>query len=580
MPAIKLTGFIGEQPQIVPRLLPDTAAQEAYDARLDDGGLTPMRVSAKIADAGIADPKTFLRFDGAWLAFSSVVHAAPGPVAQSRLYYTGDGVPKMRVNDLVYPLAVPAPTAALTGTISGTGTGDAATRVYVYTWVTDYGEESEPSPASADVTWKASQTVTLSGFEAAPTGRNITKQRVYRSQTGQVGTYLYFIAERDVTTDDFIDNVAVNSFQEPLPSADWNAPPDGLSGLVSLPNGMMAAFVGRDLYFCEPWRPHAWPEKYVLTLDYEIVGLGAIGTALIVMTTGQPYYVSGNHPGAMASVKIEQNLPCINARGIVDLGFAICYPSYDGLVRVDASGGAAVVTANLFNRDKWLKLSPGTAVAAQVTGRYVLFYDTIDADANVFAGALFIDVGGTPYLIRSTDRVTAAWYDLSSTALYAVRRGTGDIYEIDPSTGALKTYYWRSKQFMLPAPHNFGAILIDSDAALTEEEVAKLQAQYDAALAANRVLIEAGPIDGEMNSHPINSHTLNGDILAPLPNTDAGIEVSVIADGVIRATRTVANKALRLPSGFTARKWEIAAKGRVTITQITMASTIADLQNS
>src|SRR5690606_18334280 len=107
------------------------------------------------------------------------------------------------------------------------------------------------------------------------------------------------------------------------PSRHWTAPPDALSGLTAMPNGMMAAFVGKDLYFCEPFRPHAWPEIYVLTTDFPIVALGALGTTLWVLTEGYPYRVSGTTPGSMVMDKVEANLPCVNARAVVDLGHAI-----------------------------------------------------------------------------------------------------------------------------------------------------------------------------------------------------------------------------------------------------------------
>ncbi|MGL1400235.1 hypothetical protein ACSTI4_24935, partial [Vibrio parahaemolyticus] len=76
----------------------------------------------------------------------------------------------------------------------------------------------------------------------------------------------------------------------------YNPPPAGLRGLTAMPNGMMAAFDGKDLYFCEPYLPHAWPASYTLTTDFPIVGLGAFGTSLVVMTTGNLYLVSGTAP--------------------------------------------------------------------------------------------------------------------------------------------------------------------------------------------------------------------------------------------------------------------------------------------
>lgn len=582
MGVLRLTAFSGEQPRITPRLLPDTAAQEARDVRLDDGGLTPTRQAVQVTMA-TEGHQTIYRHGSIWLSWPGVVDAVPGPVAQDRLYFTGDGAPKVMAGGTTYPLAVPAPASALTAALSGTATGtEVVTRVYVFTWVTSLGEESEPSPASNEVPWLPGQTVTLSGFPAVPSGRGITHQRIYRTQTGTSGTYLYLIAERAAGTGNYVDTVPVDAFNEPLPSADWNAPPDGLTGLTSLPNGMMAAFEGRDLYFCEPWRPHAWPEKYVITTDYPIVGLASISTSIVVMTTGQPYLVSGTHPATMVAEKIEQNLPCINARGIADLGYVVAYPSHDGLVAVSGDGSTRLITSNLFSREKWLELSPQTAIAGQLSGRYCMFYDTVDEDANVTAGVIVIDAGGTPFLSRSSERATAVWYDLETSALYYLESGSNQIMQMDPVSGGPKTLTWRSKPFVLPAPQNFGAIMIDAESALTPEELNRLEAERQAVIDSNAAWIASSdPIGGAIASHAIAEVAIAGDLLPIVPQSAFDtVEVSVLADGSVVATVTDPNRVTRLPGGFLAREWSIAVSSGVTITQIRMGHTVADLQQA
>lgn len=578
MGAIKLTAFGGEQPKIIPRLLPPTGAQAAVNARLDDGGLTPVRKPALVTTLAGTDQLTIYKHGDEWLSWPTVVHAAPGPVADDRLYFTGDGVPKLRVAGVEYPLAVERPTTTLTAAVDGAGSGDVVTRTYVFTWVTAFGEESEPSPATAPIDWQPGDTLTLSGFPATPAGRNITLQRIYRSQTGQSGTYLYLIAERAASSADYIDDVAVDAFQEALPSADWNAPPDTLEGLIALPNGMMAAFVGKALYFCEPFRPHAWPEKYVLTTDWPIVGLGAVGTSIIVATEGHPYLVAGSSPSTMQMVKLESNMPCINARGIVDLGFAICYPSVEGLVAATADGTVRLVSTDLFGRYEWQALSPASVVAGQYGGRYMAFYDTTDADGQPVAGSLFIDVGDDPFLVRSSERAQATFYDVKGSALYYVPQGSSAIYRFDAPSGARAQLYWRSKQFIVPAPTNYGAIRVDSSNAMTPEEAANLETAIADAIEENTDLLAAGTVQGEMNSFAINEVALGGDTLVPIPGGYGVVQVGVIADGVRVASVGITNKPTRLPAGFTAERWEIDVTTSAQVTQIVMGHTMDDLR--
>lgn len=578
MSTLKLIAFSGETPRLIPRLLPETGSQRAENVRLDNGGLTPFR-KAKFThtvtglDAG--NIRTIYRHLDDWLAWPTDVNAAPGPVAQDRLYYTGDGAPKMRVSDVVYDLAVPFPTVALTGTPAGVGSGPVTDRLYSYTFVTGFGEESEPNPISAIVPWQSGQTITLSGFQAAPAGRNITLQRIYRSQSSIAsGTDLFLIAERAASASDFVDNIGVDDFAEPIPSKDWNAPPAELAGLISMTNGMMVAFKGKDLYFCEPYRPHAWPEKYVLSMDYNIVALGSYGTTVVVMTDGLPYIVQGAAPEFMQQEKIEKNYPCINARGVVDLGYGVAYPAKDGLVMV-SNGGVQVVTEPLMTRNDWLQTNPAAFVAGQYNGRYFASYEYLGVDGEPVRGTFILDLSGaTPFLLRGSRYAEACFYDIQESALYMLS-GT-EIFEWDALGQVSETMTWKSKRFVLPAPSVYSCILIEGSDVLTEEELAAIQAALDAALAENATLFAEDSIGGEIDGAAMNVFPMNGDILNR-GGQETFIAVRVYADDVLIATISTINDVVRLPSVDKARAWEVEVSGTTEITQISMASSVREL---
>jgi hypothetical protein len=581
MGAWLLKAFSGEQPRISSNLLPPNGAQQAVNVRLDDGALDPLRASAHVYQFSPypGGYQSIYRNSTSWLGWAGAVYAVPGPVATDRLYVMGDGAPKMIVDGTVYPLAVPFPTAALAGTVSGTATGGTTvvSRVYVYTFVTAYGEESEPCPASAIIDWQDGQTVTLSGFQAAPAGRNITKQRIYRTQTGNSGTDLYFIEERAASTANFIDTIADDAFGEVLPSRAYNAPPDTLTGLVNMPNGMMAAFSGKDLYFCQPWQPHAWPQAYSLTCDYEIVALGAVGTSLIIMTSGKPYLAEGTDPTSMQMVRLESHLPCVNALGVVDLGMAIAYPSHEGLVMATAGGAAQLVTAQLFNRQEWQQFNPATFVAGQLSGRYIASYNSVNPDGSPLIGTFVINTDGSgAFLSRSDVQAVAFYYDVTEGALYYLTN-SGEVMHFDAPGGAPLNYYWKSRPLLLSAPDNFAVIRIDSDDAPNLQDVANINAAITAAKNANATSI-AAPLGSELNGAAINVYSVAGDGLEPIPNSAKSVTVDVYADGVLRASATKTGAPLRLPSGFKARKWEIDVSGSVRVQQIAMATSMQELK--
>lgn len=586
MPTIKLAAFAGEQPRVLARLMRENTAQSAINCRLDDGALTPHRIQRldytfpSMPDEGY---DTIYRHQSEWLGWTSVVHAAPGPVDDTRLYYTGDGVPKVRTaGGTVYNLAVPFPSGALTGTLGGTGAGDITTRLYVYTWVTSLGEESEPNPASNELNWQPGNSVTLSGFVTAPAGRGITKQRIYRSQTGSAGTNLYFIAERADTNANYVDTIPIDTFAEVLPSRNWNAPPDDMAGLIPMPNGIMAAFSGKKICFCEPFHPHAWPESYQLTTDFPIVGLAAIGQVLIVLTEANPYIVSGSDPASMYATKLETNLPCINGRSIVDLGFAIAYASHEGLVVVDGSGAPNLVTREIFNRDDWLALNPSIMISAQYSGNYIASYTATDEDGTPISGSLIMDLAKPlTDLIRSDTAPVAWFYEVQTGSLFFREAELDGVYEFDPSSGARKQQYWKSKEFVLPIDMNFGAILIDTKGNLTPQEIAANDAAIAAAIAANAAMIAAGTIGGAINEFTLNGDEVNGDNLVDIPNLRArNCTVNVYCDGVLMASVSKTDRVARLPSKMMGRRWEIDASGDVRIEQIVMARTVDELRQA
>lgn len=576
MALLKLTGFTGESPKVIPRLLPDTAAQRAVNTRLDDGALTPIRKPYAVHEFAEQSLKTIVRHNGEWLGWVDEVNAVPGPVASDRLYITGNGEPKMRVGSTVYPLAVPFPETALTATVSGTATQDIpTTRLYVYTWVTGFSEESEPCPISADVTWKPGQTVTLSGFEAIPTGRNITHQRIYRSQTSASTAQLYLIAEREATTADFVDTVAPEAFQEPIPSTQYNPPPAGLRGLTAMPNGMMAAFDGKDLYFCEPYLPHAWPASYTLTTDFPIVGLGAFGTSLVVMTTGNLYLVSGTAPESMVMEKLELNLPCVSSRGIVDMGYSIVYPSHDGLV-VASSNGASVVTKGLFSRDEWLRMNPSTVLASQYYGRYFMPYSYIDENDVPQAGTLIIDLTGEQQFVIRTDVVPQAMFHEVETGKLFMLIGS-KVWEWDSIYRPFYQQTWKSKLFVMPKPANFGALLVEADSTLSATDIEAIEAEIAEIKAENEALFAQQYIGGELAGGALNTVPVNGDLMQQMPVVARTVAVNVYADRKLVATINKVNKPCRLPSGFLATLWEVEVVSDMPIDQVLMATTGTEL---
>lgn len=591
---LRLSKFSGEIPRLIPRLLPDTYSQFAQNTKLENGALMPIR-RARYEHRLSSVSRTIYRTpDGSWLRWPGIVNVVPAPIAENRLYVTGDGAPKMIVNgSTTYNLALPRPTVRPTASLNGEVDEDLSlTLLYAYTWVTEYGEESEPSPLSNPLLFsektpdRSLNQLILTGIAAPPSGRGFNKIRLYRAQTSALGdTNLHFEAEFNNTGADRTLEYfpLLTRIGEPIPSTDYNPPPAGLRGLTALPNGMMAAFMGKKVYFSEPYRPHAWPEKYILTVDYEVVGLGAFASSLAILTKGQPYIATGATPDAMVMEKMAATMPCLSMHSIVDLGDVIAYASPEGLVTV-SNAGVQLVSRNLFTREQWNELNPSSFVCGQFGGRYMASYAHPLPEGGERRGMIIIDLTGeTPFLVRAGDDADAMFTEPGTGTLYILRNGR-DIWEWDALSEPYGEVLWKSKRYVLPGHTNFGAILIEGEGAVTDWQKAKQDAENAGRIARNRARLANGNTGGSIADAAIGIVPFAGSLMEPIDTTDveneqgdSHVAVTVIANGKPVAIITDMNRVMRLPSGFLADTWEFEVRGNMMITAISVAGSPSEL---
>lgn len=568
---IRIASFAGEIPRLIPRLLQENYSQFAQNTKLENGALLPIR-RGKFTNTMPFDCKTIYRDGDTWLGWENFVQVEPGPVASDRLYVTGDGKPKVIVGGTTYDLAVKRPTTKPIATVNGTpDEALSSTVLFAYTWVTEFDEESEPSDLSDGVLWSPSLTINLTNFDNPPIGRAVNRMRIYRSQTSALGdTTLYFIAERAASTADFLYDEDLYPMNEVIPSTDYNPPPDDLQGLIALPNGIMAGFVGKKVYFSEPYRPHAWPEKYIMTVDYAVVGLGAFGSAVAVLTTGMPYVMQGSTPDTMVSQRLEVNLPCLSAQSVVDLGYSVAYASTQGLVTI-SQNGAMVASNNLLTMDQWRSMQPESFIAGQYSGRYIASYSYLDDADTQQRGMVIFDLSGAqPFLVRASDDADAMYFELGTGRLFLLRNRR-EVYEWDAIDQPYGEQYWKSKRFVLPTFTNYGCIMVEGEDAMTRLQKLELIARDAEARALNRQKIENNATGGAINDLPLNIVPIAGSLLDPVDDNDPSFSVTIIADGKPITTIYHMNVPVPLPSGFTAKTWEIEVRGNQMVTGIVLA---------
>ena len=205
---LSLTNFMGIRPKIASDLLPEGEAQTAENCKLSNGQLRPWDNYLFTQLLNLKNTiRTIYLYEGQyWLEFDADVDILPAPISgdtAAKLFYTGDGIPKktnlteattgsgaMPIN--FYPLPLPTPKDALTGTPGSGGSGDDREVTYLWTILTTWGEESYPSPASAVITAKNGQTVALAGMSMIwKAGTAYLAGEVVFKVASEGGTYMY-----------------------------------------------------------------------------------------------------------------------------------------------------------------------------------------------------------------------------------------------------------------------------------------------------------------------------------------------------------------------------------------------------
>lgn len=351
---------------------------------------------------------------------------------------------------------------------------------YVYTFLNDnvggagVRWESAPSPASATVLRPdgVSVTVTTATTHAYDSLYGINKKRIYRAVSGATGDVFMLVAEIALATADYVDTLddsEITNPGTPLESADWDLPPATLQGIIALPNNCMAGFFANQLCFSEVGRPHAWPVKYRLTVDTDIVAIANIDNTVVLGTKSFVYTATGNDPATYSMSKPGAAQACVSKVGMVYLdNFGVVFPSPDGFqVCAGSAANVANATSKIFTKEQWEALTPSSIRSAIYDGVLYFWFTGTTPDAGY---ALDTKTGGFG-LIRLSHHAVAAHVDPLTDALFvvldvnseptdadlpvastAVAPSSTAIFQWDAHATARIVYRWRGKLNLPPYP--------------------------------------------------------------------------------------------------------------------------------
>jgi hypothetical protein len=589
------------------RMLPDANASLSQNAWLYSGALIGMRTPTALHTCVLGSTAKVFRIpnnffdsvhlaDSIWLEFTDIntdVVRSPvvgdtfdryyftSPSVQplyntaARIGATSGGVQTVGAANGPFILGIPAPTNAPGVTPAGGVSSINVTRSYVQTWVSAYGEEGPPSPPTT-VTGKTDDTWAITLQAAAGgdlgTNRNLTRTRIYRTVTSSTGVATFFlVVDQAIATLTYNDTNSdtVVSANAQLLSTTWIAPPNDLAGWVSMPNGMIAGWrvsAPKEIWFCEPFRPHAWPAQYAVAVDYPIVGMGVVGQMLVVCTEGYPYALSGVNPASVTQLRLGSLEPCMSRGSVVSTQEGVYYASANGLCLV-AQGAVLNLSKQILTKDRWLGLvlGLGTLHAAMISGAYYawgtvrqgVFQPTAfeptafqQFDNTGAINGILLDVNnmneGFNLLFNAAQPMSNVFNDTWTSEILLIRNNI--VYTIDFTAAqpAYDAYVWRSKDWQLKFRDN---------------------------LAAARAWFDIPP------GTPAQSGVRNNTLVQTLA---AGqyLLLRVYADDVLVLTWEVrtSGEIIRLPSGFKPEYYQFELNGVVKVKGLEFASSVKELR--
>lgn len=476
-------------------------------------------------------------------------------------------------------------------------------RAYVYTWISAYGEESAPSPFTLITGWSnATWTIGLFSPPSDDLGtiRNLAVVRVYRTVTGTSGLTTYYavadisLGSTDPDAQAFVANdtgclpqsatfsdttpdnvVAINN---QLQSTNFFPPPEDLVGMVSMPNGVVAAWKNNEVWFCEPYFPHAWPPGNVLSVEFPIVGLGVTSGAVVACTSSNAYVISGPSPGNMSLLKCPNPQPCTSRGSVLGLDSGVYYISPNGLIQVPSTGQLQNLTQTWIKKEDWAQLVPlkntraialastyfcwGTTNGSDVSVAQTGFNVEVDTDTTSFT--IWPQAGGhrigfMPMSSPLGFNIDNLYIDPYTGNGVLIMNGGIYWYDFTDQAPAIQAFRWKSKKYQEPMRKNYSALrtfFTVPPNTPAQAPNANIQPPYDASWNALQngqwgiVKVYADPDDG----------------------THSGNMVLVMARELRKN-----GQIMRIPDGFKAENWQVEVLGRVSISNIQIATSVQEL---
>lgn len=654
MGALKIQQFRGMAPRLSARLLPEGMAQLASNIDIASGEIRPVQPPLLVNTPGVSGPwvAVYRAVDGSggakWLAYAEDADVARGPLpsdVEARYYLTREGFePRFgtytNIPTTWWALGIPSP-QTVPGVSPSGGSGAAVTRSYCYTFVSQHGEESGPSPFSTPVTGKVDDTWAITSMDAFPTNSGTGTASHSGGFTtftnGSSAKHWLRVGDRVILDGDSLvvtEIPAAHQFKVAgdysvettwAREAGWNI--TGMTRRLYRTSGSAAdmqlvaegvgttyndtlldSAIAGDSLITSGWAPPPVGLRGLIALSNGAMA-GFVGNLLCYSEPYQPHAWPSSYQyaadfkvvgiagyGQTVIVATEAN-PYI-ADGVDPASVTLdrrqdVWPCLskrsvisvgDGAMYSTRDGyayvgasGARLFTDSWYTERDWRKLNPASIVAA-LQGRYIMLAYTPTSD-EVVPGMLRLPLTADEAAVHWNMTPTEIYVDPTNGYLYVVD-STG-INQWDAQAGYALQWSWYSGEYNLPNPVNFTAAFVDVTGGMSQEDYDAEIARYAADVAANAAAMAAYKWRGGYNGKAYaRGPAINDSGLDyPDPVNVKYVTFTLIADDQVKYSRVVVDKTpFRLPSGYKSDVYEVQLSGTATVHAVELGETMLDLK--
>ena len=457
MPTIQINNFGGIVPRIHPTLLPANCATKAHNCVLKSGKLVPMKESSVeevmtiSMDDNIEDlnhAKTIYKWDTknrhVFLLFKNDLDCVRGNFLedeQHKIFIAGQTNVGEENKDIcvvyenskeleykVMSMYKPAPPELEVVRESQEKITDENIRYTFFfsSWIDELGYESEMSNPSNEVEYIDGDAIAISGWDDPPL--DAKKRRIYKVITGLETNNIQFVMDQDINEETY--SFPAITIQQKDEDAGELAPSISnahkkVNGICYVSGGFYAMWCScspKTVRFSEG-SPNNFPEEYSYEVEYEIVGLASTGNNVFVITTGNPYVISGSTPDAMVATKLSSYQGCVDKRTICVMDGSVFYVSQDGICMLtEGSASAIVVTKDYFSKREWAEVINGDMIMCGYDDTLYLWKMPVGEEEEPSYSYTFSFIDKTSGITTFDEQTTALSVDPVSDKMFYVKK--------------------------------------------------------------------------------------------------------------------------------------------------------------